>query len=165
LSKIKVGCNYTGGKSIKQAEKFLEHTMTYESLEQSTENNGLAIVSMVSGILGWALFIALLCVNLFLLPMLAVATIGLGLVLYICLLPATCLSPLAWLIGIITGHISLGQIRATNQAGKKMAKAGLIMGYIGLGFMLLSLCAIIILALTGVSIPVLDEILNQLGIY
>jgi hypothetical protein len=139
--------------------------MTYEIPEQHSGNNGLAIVSLVSSITGWVLFFALLCVNLFILPMFAVATIGIGLILYICLFPASCLSPLAWLIGIITGYVSINQINESNQTGKGMAKASLIMGYIGLGMVILSLCALVVLGLTGVSIPLLEEILNELRIY
>lgn len=139
--------------------------MAYSSFEQRTDNNGLAVVSMVSGIVGWVLFIALLCVNLFLLPVIAVATFGIGLLLYICILPAGCLSPIAWIVSIITGHVSLNQIRSSGQAGEGMAKSGLIMGYIGMGLMIISICALIILALTGVSIPVFDQLLYDLGIY
>lgn len=139
--------------------------MTYTSIEQRTENNGLAVFSMVSGIVGWVLFVALLCVNFFLLPVIAVATLGIGALLYLCVLPAGCLSPIAWVIGIVTGHASLNQIRTSGQAGEGMAKAGLIMGYIGIGLTIISICAVIFLVLAGISIPGIDQILYDLGIY
>jgi len=36
------------------------------------------------------------------------------------------------LVGIITGHISLGQIKKTGEQGNVLAIIGLILGYIGL---------------------------------
>ena len=39
--------------------------------------------------------------------------------------------------GIITGHMSLGQIKQTGEQGRGMALAGTIMGYIGLAFVVL----------------------------
>jgi uncharacterized membrane protein YjfL (UPF0719 family) len=36
------------------------------------------------------------------------------------------------LIGIITGHISLGQIKRTGESGHGLALAGTILGYVGL---------------------------------
>ncbi len=36
------------------------------------------------------------------------------------------------LVGIICGHIALGQIKQTGEKGRGLALAGLIIGYIGL---------------------------------
>jgi len=36
------------------------------------------------------------------------------------------------LVGIITGHISLGQIKKTGEQGNVLAIIGLILGYLGL---------------------------------
>jgi peptidyl-prolyl cis-trans isomerase B (cyclophilin B) len=36
------------------------------------------------------------------------------------------------LIGVITGHIGLNQIKKTGEAGRGLALAGVIIGYIGL---------------------------------
>lgn len=43
------------------------------------------------------------------------------------------------IVGIITGHMSLGQIKQTGEQGRGLALAGLIVGYVGLGFVLLGL--------------------------
>lgn len=40
---------------------------------------------------------------------------------------------LGGLLGVIFGHIALGQIRRTGERGRGMATAGLIFGYLGLG--------------------------------
>ena len=41
--------------------------------------------------------------------------------------------------GVITGHMSLGQIKRTGEQGRGLALAGTITGYVGLGFVLLGL--------------------------
>ncbi|WP_254773799.1 DUF4190 domain-containing protein [Microbacterium sp. cf046] len=43
------------------------------------------------------------------------------------------------LAGIITGHMSLGQIKRTGEQGRGLALAGTILGYVGLGFIVLGL--------------------------
>jgi peptidyl-prolyl cis-trans isomerase B (cyclophilin B) len=40
--------------------------------------------------------------------------------------------------GIICGHIALSQIRRTGEGGRALALAGVIVGYVGLGVVLLS---------------------------
>lgn len=52
---------------------------------------------------------------------------------------ALILGILTGLLGIIFGHIALNQIEAKGQQGRGMAMAGLIIGYIWLGFVLLAL--------------------------
>jgi hypothetical protein len=41
------------------------------------------------------------------------------------------------LIGVITGHIAISQIKRTGEGGRGMAVAGLIIGYIGIASALL----------------------------
>lgn len=41
------------------------------------------------------------------------------------------------LVGVITGHIALGQIKRTGEGGRGMAIAGVIIGYIGIASALL----------------------------
>ena len=63
--------------------------------------NGLAIVSLVFGVLGW-----------------------------------TVLPFIGMIVAIITGHIALGQVRASHGAetGEGLAIAGLVLGYLALAF-------------------------------
>ena len=55
---------------------------------------------------------------------------------------------IAWgigsIVGIICGHISLGQIKKTGEEGHGLAVAGLIVGYIGLALAILSVIIIAI---------------------
>jgi hypothetical protein len=73
-----------------------------------------------------------------------------------------CLSPIGWLVGVITGHTALGQIRMKGEEGAGMAKAGLIMGYIGLGLTIVTICVLLVLIITGsvslMSLPFLNEL-------
>ncbi|WJL95474.1 DUF4190 domain-containing protein [Microbacterium sp. ET2] len=41
------------------------------------------------------------------------------------------------LVGVITGHMGLSQIKRTGEQGRGLALAGTIVGYVGLGFILL----------------------------
>jgi hypothetical protein len=122
--------------------------------------NSLALISLISSLLGWLFFLIMLCLNYIIVPMIAVATLGLGLLIYLCLIPLCFVSPLAWLVGVITGHTSLSQMRISRESGEGSAKAGLILGWIGLALTILGLCAIIGLIIAGGSIPILDEIMR-----
>jgi hypothetical protein len=69
---------------------------------------------------------------------------------------------IAWgigsIVGIICGHISLGQIKKTGEEGRGLAVAGLIVGYIGLALAILS---VIILAIVLGSIAASGGFTNQ----
>jgi hypothetical protein len=58
---------------------------------------------------------------------------------------------LAPLAGIITGHIALGQIKRTGEAGQGMAMAGLIIGYVLMGLSVLLVIGYIIVIVIAVS--------------
>ena len=62
-----------------------------QSIRRGT--NGLAITSLISGILAWVLTLLLACLNIGIIPFLAVATFGVGGLLYFCTLAAGCLAP------------------------------------------------------------------------
>lgn len=51
-----------------------------------------------------------------------------------------------WWIGsvlaVVFGHIALGQIKRTGQGGRGMAIAGLVLGYIGIAFLVLFILAV-----------------------
>ena len=52
--------------------------------------------------------------------------------------------------GVVTGHMSLGQIKRTGEQGRGLALAGTIIGYVGLAFVLLGI--ILLLALVPLLI-------------
>ncbi len=78
------------------------------------KTNGLALASMILGILG--------------------ITIGLCLLVF----------PVMPILAVVFGHIGMGQIRKTGAAGRGYAIAGLVTGYIGIGLAVLWLIGTII---------------------
>ena len=113
------------------------------------KTNGLAITSLVVGILSWILALALACLNWVILPLVTVATMGIGGILYVCTLGVGCLSPVLWLVGTITGYVGKNQIKQSGEEGAGIANAGFIMNVIGLGLTILGICAVVVLALMG----------------
>ena len=61
---------------------------------------------------------------------------------------ASAVSGVGALMAVITGHIALAQIKATQQSGRALAIVGLVSGYVGLFFG-------IILVISGVIGPAL----------
>jgi hypothetical protein len=110
--------------------------------------NGQAITSLVTAIIGWVLAIIILFLNMGI-AFLTIATLGIGSFLYICTGIAGCLSPLLWLVAIVTGHVAKGQIVRSGESGSGQASAGLVMGYIGLGLFLILICILIIVFAVG----------------
>ena len=126
------------------------------------KTNTNATISMIAGIVGWVLVAVTACLNFGILPLVTVATAGVGVLTYVCVIPLGCLSPIAWLVAVITGHIAKSKIKQTGEAGSGKATAGLIMGYIGLGLLVIALCIGVIfavLAFAGVmTVPWLSGI-------
>jgi hypothetical protein len=118
-------------------------------------NDNLSTFSMVAGIIGWVFFLLLMCSNFLIFPLI-LATFGLGVLLYLCLVPLGCLPPIAWLGAVISGHMADSKIKSTQVGKPAMAKAGLIMGYLGIGLFGVAVCAIVVMILAGVSIPWAD---------
>ncbi len=58
---------------------------------------------------------------------------------------------LGLIVGVITGHIALGQIARTKEKGRGMALAGVIVGWIGIGFGVLLLIVIGLFVTTSPS--------------
>ena len=53
------------------------------------------------------------------------------------------------LVGIICGHIALGQIKRTGEQGRGMALAGTIIGYAGIVLFAIALIVLFALAASG----------------
>ena len=122
------------------------------------KKNNLATTSLVMGILGWVFALTGLCINFLIVPAAAVITAGIGAFLYVCTCLPVALPPIFWIVGVVTGHVGKNRIQESGEAGLGMAKAGLIMSYIGLGLGILSVCVLAILyfAGVGISIPALE---------
>jgi hypothetical protein len=108
----------------------------------------MALWSMILGIIGWVAFLLSACSQFLIVP-LAILTIGFAALLNFLVIPLACISPIAWLLAVVFGHIGKGQIRMTGEEGRGMASAGQIMGYVGIGLTVLTVCALIFLAITG----------------
>ncbi|MBN2145794.1 MAG: DUF4190 domain-containing protein [Anaerolineales bacterium] len=121
-------------------------------------SNSMANFSFISGLTGWIIALITICANVAVV-VLSVATLGIGSVLGFCTAAVSCISPLAWLVAIITGHVAHGQIARTREGGGGTATFGLLMGYLGLGLLVLSICVIAVLSIAGVvvSIPFLTD--------
>jgi len=123
------------------------------------KNNGMAITSMVMGIIGWVLALIGICINFVIVPATAALTMGGGALLYICTCVPVLIPPIFWIIGLVTGYVGRNQINDTGAGGMGMAKAGIIMAYVGLVLGILSICVMIILLITGAaSLPFLEGI-------
>jgi hypothetical protein len=53
--------------------------------------------------------------------------------------------------GIIAGHIALGQIKRTGEAGHGLAQAGLILGYVFTSLLVLYIVGVIVFAIVAIS--------------
>ncbi len=59
------------------------------------------------------------------------------------------------IVGVITGHMALGQIKRTGEGGRGMALAGLIVGYVFIGFTVLAIVFFAIAIAFGLAVPLL----------
>jgi len=129
------------------------------------QNNGMALTSIIAGLGGWLMAIIFICLSL-ILAFLGAITFGLGAILSVCLIPIQILVPIAWIVGIVTGHIALKQIKDGGdvEGGRNMAITGLISSYLGICiFCLLLIGFAVLIIAAGASIPLLEEILRELG--
>lgn len=128
-----------------------------------TPRNGLALFSGIAGIAGWVLNLLLFCFNFTIGSLIVGVTMGVG---AICLLPLSCIPILAWLAAIIMGHIAMGKIKSTGEAGRGWALTGLICGYVGIGLLILLTILVVILLAVGVigagSLGILGTLLGGL---
>jgi hypothetical protein len=109
----------------------------------TTKKNGNAIASLVLGIFSWFIFLITVCLNLAIIPMFSIVTMGLGLVFYICTFGIAFISPIGWLIGTILGNTAKKQIQRSGEDGIGLANAGYIMNLLGLIITAISICGII----------------------
>ena len=110
--------------------------------------NKLAKTSLILGLLGWLFYLLQWCFDLTIGLMLAAITGGTS---AICSSVLDFLPFALWLVGIVTGHVALGQIRHTGALGRSRALWGLALGYVGMAFTILFFVIIIILIATGIG--------------
>ncbi|HTX90599.1 MAG TPA: DUF4190 domain-containing protein [Anaerolineales bacterium] len=111
------------------------------------------------GLVGWAFYLLQWCFDLTIGLLVAAVTAGAGAV---CTSVLDVLPFLLWLVGIVTGHVALSQIRHTGASGRGRAVWGLILNYSGLLFIVLFIILIAILISAGIGVGVLDKLLPML---
>jgi hypothetical protein len=116
-------------------------------------NNQKATISMIVGIVTWVLAIVVVC------PVTVFTGVG-GIICFPILL-------IGWIVGLVLGNIARREIRESGgqQQGDGAAKAGVIMGWIGLGFSVLSIIVSIAVAIIGglaLSGPAIQEIFSDI---
>jgi len=67
----------------------------------------------------------------------------------VCGVAQVMLWPLATIPAVVLGHVARHQIRRTGEAGSGLALAGLILGWIGVGFLVLAIVAAV--AIVGIA--------------
>jgi Domain of unknown function (DUF4190)/Domain of unknown function (DUF1707) len=76
------------------------------------------------------------------LPALPPKNNGLAIASLVCGVAQVMLWPLATIPAVVLGHVARHQIRRTGEAGSGLALAGLILGWIGVGFLVLAVVGI-----------------------
>jgi hypothetical protein len=91
----------------------------------------------------------------------ALRTNGLAIASLVCGVAQMMLGPLVTIPAIVLGHVARSQIRRSGEQGAGLALAGLILGWIGVGFAVLVTLAIVLFAVTmtrsGQSVPALPQ--------
>lgn len=108
--------------------------MTYAAPGTNTPNNTKAIISAALGIGGWVLWGFNWIFGFF---------AGVFFPLIICVLPLWLVQIGVHIAAIPYGHIALGEIQRTGEEGAPFAWIGLIAGYLSIGLLVLSICALI----------------------
>jgi hypothetical protein len=128
-----------------------------QAMESSPLSNKLATTSLTLAIVAWILYIGQWCFDFTIGLLLAIGTGGTS---AICSSVLDFLPFVLWLAAIISGHISLGQIKRTKARGKSTAIGGLVLSYFGLFFIAILVTLMIILIITGVGTGWLERFLH-----
>ncbi|HVM70745.1 MAG TPA: DUF4190 domain-containing protein [Anaerolineales bacterium] len=121
--------------------------------------NKLARTSLILGLVGWFFYLLQFCFDLTVGLLLTAMTGGTS---AICSFVLDFLPLVAWLAGILAGHVALGQIRQTGAPGRSQAIWGLVLGYVGMTLTILFFVVVIILVISGVSVGLLDKVIPML---
>lgn len=131
-------------------------------LDSSLAPNKLAKTSLILGLLGWFFYLLQWCFDLTIGLLLAAFTGGSS---TICTAVLDILPFVLWLVGIVSGHVALAQIRNSGAPGRIGAGWGLVLGYVGLAFTILLIVIIIILLAAGVGVGLFEKIIPSLPKY
>ena len=125
--------------ALQSLDTLIQPVPTIAVPPQRQSTNALSIVSLIFGILTWVIAVFIAC-PVSLLDFNNKNSNGFVLVLFLSILGV------GWLITLIVGIVGKSQIRkSTLQGGEGIAKAGIIMGSIGVGIILVFCCIISLL--------------------
>ena len=122
----------------------------------SQSNNKLATTSLTLALVGWVFYILQWCFDLTIGLLLAAVTAGTS---AICSTIFDFLPFVLWLVGIVTGHVALGQIKRGVGPGRSRAISGLVLNYFGLFSTIIFSVGIFLLIGAGIGGGVLDKAL------
>ena len=120
-------------------------------------SNKLANTSLTLGILGWVFYLGQWCFDFTLGLLLSVVTAGSS---AICATVLDVLPFVLWLVGIVTGHVALGQLKRSGAPGRGKAVWGLVLSYSGLFFVVLLVILVAALIAAGVGTGLLEKIFH-----
>lgn len=114
------------------------------------QRNTMALVSLILGIVTWVLAILVACPSFFIF-------VGIGGLCFPVLL-------IGWVAALITGYAARRQIRAGGgqMEGEGYAKAGIIMGWIGVGLSLLVLLAMLVIFILALLSPSVGNVFSDI---
>jgi hypothetical protein len=118
------------------------------AMQSKPASSRLAATSLTMGILGWIFYLLQWCFDFTLGLILALASGGASAV---CASILDVLPFVLWLVGVVSGHAALAQIKRTGGTGRRQAGWGLALSYLGLFFTLLFIVVIVVLIAAGVG--------------
>jgi hypothetical protein len=122
----------------------------------SAPKNKLANTSLTLGLVGWSLYLLQWCFDFSIGLFLSAMTAGTSAV---CATILDILPFILWLIGIVTGHVALGQISRHGGGGHAKAIWGLVLNYFGLFFIVIITTGVLLLIELGIHAGWLDKVL------
>jgi hypothetical protein len=125
-------------------------------MSNSDSPNKLANTSLTLGIIGWIIYIGQWCFDLTLGLFLAAVTAGAS---AICSTVLDLLPFVLWLVGIVTGHAALAQVKHSGAPGRGRAIWGLVLNYSGLFFIIASVILVVVLLALGIGSGWLEKLI------
>jgi hypothetical protein len=119
-------------------------------------SNKLANTSLTLGIIGWVIYIGQWCFDLTLGLFLAAVTAGASAA---CATILDFLPFVLWLVGVVTGHAALSQLKQIPGPGRGKAIGGLVLNYSGLFFIVALIVLIVVLLALGIGTGWLEKLI------
>lgn len=115
-------------------------------MDTSPASNKPAATSLTFGVMGWIIYLGKWCFNFSIGLPFTIVTGGVSVIfsMVLDLLPFS-----LWLIGIVTGHAALGQVKRSGSPGRGKAIWGLVLSYSGIFFIIALIVLLVFLFVTN----------------